>query len=93
MLKSVFKMLKHTIEHSDMNRLPTMVLACYVLHNIHLSLYADEPFEEGDNRPDYVPIIRSMNASALREYRHALSVRRTLVSYLHTLPLRNRGQY
>ena len=48
-LKTVFRILKNDLVQPDMRTVPRMVMACIVLHNIHLSLYQDDVIIEADD--------------------------------------------
>ena len=94
-LKSIFRILRNVFERPDMNKLPHVVVACAILHNIYLQLYetADVTIE-----PDYELAAHSCAPSsrvptATAAYTRAKNVRKHLMYYLHTLPDVGRGNY
>ena len=91
-LKTVFQVLKNTYNRPNMNQLPTVVLACCILHNIHLSLYADDVVVEED-RDLHRPSRMNLPRPSGRTYRNAKNVRETLKHYLSSLPNLPRGSY
>ena len=90
--KSLFRILNKRIDNPEMVKIPTMVLACAILHNIHLTLYADFSDFEEENL-DHLRFKLLRNRRYRQEYKHAKMIRQTLVHYLHSLPETDRGTH
>ena len=91
-LKTVFQILKNTYNRPNMNQLPTVVLACCILHNIHLTLYADDVVVEDDSELNLCVRMNIPRPSG-RAYKNAQNIRETLQHYLCSLPDLPRGSY
>ena len=91
-LKTVFRILKNIVDRPNMEQLPTIVLACCILHNIHLSLYADDVIVEED-RDLRRPMRRNIPRPSGSTYRIAENVTETLKHYLCSLPNLDRSRY
>ena len=95
-LKSTFKILKGTYERPNMDRFPHIIMACTVLHNIHLHLYGDEDVddnEDDENAGRYWRYSVAADNRGARLNREAKAIRQTLVTYLYNLPRKERGMY
>ena len=91
-LKTFFQILKNTYNRPNMNQLPTIVLACCILHNIHRSLYADDVVVEEASELRH-PTRMNIPRPSGRAYKNAQNVRETLKHYLSSLPDLPRGSY